>query len=134
MADEQIRQNAISIGRYFTKHSKAAFSLMVAGALVMQCRYVLGAVCKSGMVEFTRRDVTRQCRSFKTAYEVQPVLNHLQSMAISLQRAMMLQPEKVDIPDKSGSSIPVSTEKSHRAVLSFLSQCFRAADMEKNRE
>lgn len=77
VVDEQTMQNAISIGRYFTEHSKAAFSLMGVAALVKQCRYVLDAICKSGMVEFTRRDIMRQCRSFKTADEVQPVLNHL---------------------------------------------------------
>ena len=77
VVDEQMMQSAISIGRYFTEHSIAAFSLMGADALVKQSRYLLDAICKSGMVEFTRRDIMRLCRSFKTADEVQPVLNHL---------------------------------------------------------
>ena len=75
--DEQTMQNAIAIGRYFTEHSRAAFSLMGADALVKQSRYLLDAIGKNGLVEFTRRDIMRLCRSFKTADEIQPVLNHL---------------------------------------------------------
>ena len=77
MVDETTMQNAISIGRYYTEHSAAAFSLMGADALVKQSEYMLEAICKSGLTEFTRRDIMRLCRSFKTADEVQPVLNHL---------------------------------------------------------
>ena len=50
---------------------------MGADALVKQSRYLLDAICKNGLVEFTRRDIMRLCRSFKTADELQPVLNHL---------------------------------------------------------
>lgn len=71
VVDRQTMQNAISIGRYFTEHSRAALSLMGADALIKQCRYLLDAICKSGMVEFTRRDIMRLCRSFKTTDEVQ---------------------------------------------------------------
>ena len=77
VVDETTMQNAISIGRYYTEHSAAAFSLMGADALVKQSEYMLNAICKSGLTEFTRRDIMRLCRSFKTADEVQPVLNHL---------------------------------------------------------
>ena len=77
VVDEAMIQNAIAIGRYFTEHSRAAFSLMGADALVKQSQYLLDAICKKGLVEFTRRDIMRLCRSFKTADEVQPVLNHL---------------------------------------------------------
>lgn len=77
VVDEATMQGAISIGRYFTEHSRAAFSLMGADALVKQSQYLLDAISKNGLVEFTRRDIMRLCRSFKTADEVQPVLNHL---------------------------------------------------------
>ena len=77
VVDEATMQDAISIGRYFTEHSRAAFSLMGADSLVKQSQYLLDAISKNGLVEFTRRDIMRLCRSFKTADEVQPVLNHL---------------------------------------------------------
>lgn len=77
IVDEATMAGAISIGRYFTEHSRAAYSLMGADDLVKQSQYVLDAIVKNGLLEFTRRDIMRLCRSFKTADAVQPVLNHL---------------------------------------------------------
>ena len=68
---------AIAIGRYFTEHSRAAYSLMGADDLVKQSQYALDGIVKNSLREFTRRDIMRICRSFKTADAVQPVLNHL---------------------------------------------------------
>jgi hypothetical protein len=70
-------QNAITIGRYFAEHSKAAFSRMGVDERMKQSKYVLSAIVKNGLVEFSRRDIMRLCRSFKTAEELQPILNHL---------------------------------------------------------
>lgn len=78
VVDKETIQNAISIGRYYTEHSKAAFSLMGADTLAKQSQYVLDAICKNGLAELTRRDIMRLCRSFKTADDVKPVLNHLE--------------------------------------------------------
>lgn len=72
-----IMQNAISIGRYLIDHAKAAFSLMGADDGIKKCKYVLEAIEKSGLVEFTRRDVMRLCRSLKTVDQVQVVLDRL---------------------------------------------------------
>ena len=68
---------AIAIGRYFTEHARAAYTLMGADALVKQSQYALDAILKTGLVEFNRRDLMRLCRSFKTADAAQVVLNHL---------------------------------------------------------
>ena len=68
---------SFAIGRYFTEHSRAAYSLMGADDLVKQSQYALDGIVKNGLLEFTRRDIMRICRSFKTADTVQPVLNHL---------------------------------------------------------
>ena len=69
--------NAIRIGRYYLEHARAAYSLMGADPAVKQCKYVLSAISKYGLTELNRRDIMRICRSFKTAEEVQPVLNRL---------------------------------------------------------
>lgn len=69
--------NAIRIGRYYLEHARAAYSLMGADPAVKQCKYVLSAISKYGLTEVNRRDIMRICRSFKTAEEVQPVLNRL---------------------------------------------------------
>ena len=68
---------AIAIGRYFTEHARAAYTLMGADALVKQSQYALDAILKTGLLEFNRRDLMRLCRSFKTADAAQVVLNHL---------------------------------------------------------
>ena len=94
MVDETTMQNAISIGRYYTEHSAAAFSLMGADALVKQSEYMLDAICKSGLTEFTRRDIMRLCRSFKTADEVQPILNHLTEYGYIAPKAIDAQNSK----------------------------------------
>lgn len=77
VVDEETMAGAIAIGRYFTEHSRAAYSLMGADDLVKQSQYALDGIVKNGLLEFTRRDIMRICRSFKTADTVQPVLNHL---------------------------------------------------------
>lgn len=77
MVSAEAMAGAIAIGRYFTEHSRAAYSLMGADDLVKQSKYALDAIVKNGLVEFNRRDIMRLCRSFKTAETVQPVLNHL---------------------------------------------------------
>ena len=77
VVDEATMVGAIAIGRYFTEHSRAAYSLMGADDLVKQSQYTLDAIVKNGLTEFTRRDIMRMCRSFKKVEQVQPVLNHL---------------------------------------------------------
>ena len=77
VVDERIMNNAIAIGRYFTEHSFSAFSLMGADVLTKQSLYVLKTIKKNGITEFSRRDIMRQCRAFKTTDEIQIILNHL---------------------------------------------------------
>jgi len=77
IVDAETMNKAIAIGRYYTEHSKAAFSLMGADPVVKQCKYVLSAIKKNGLAEFTRRNIMRICRGLRTAEEVQPVLDRL---------------------------------------------------------
>lgn len=77
IVDDATMAGAIAVGRYFTEHSRAAYSLMGADDLIKQSQYTLDAIMKNGLLEFTRRDIMRICRSFKKVEQVQPVLNHL---------------------------------------------------------
>ncbi len=70
-------ENAVTIGRYFLEHAKAAYSLMGADATNKNAQYLLTAIKKEGLAEFSRRDAMRLCRRFKTADSLQPVLNRL---------------------------------------------------------
>lgn len=70
-------ESAIRIGRYFIEHAKAAFSILGADESVRNCKYVLNAIVKNGLVECTRRDLMRLCRALKTTAKIQPVIDQL---------------------------------------------------------
>ena len=69
--------NAISIGRYYIEHAKASYSLMGIDPINKQAEYVLTNIKKNGFYEFSKRDILRASRSFKTVESLTPVLNRL---------------------------------------------------------
>ena len=75
--DRETMENAVTIGRYFLEHAKAAYSLMGADAVNKNARYLLSAIKRERLTEFSRRDAMRLCRRFKTAEGLQPVLDRL---------------------------------------------------------
>ncbi|MDD4366048.1 MAG: DUF3987 domain-containing protein [Eubacteriales bacterium] len=70
-------ENAVRVGKYFLEHAKAAYSLMGADPVNKNAEYLLAAIKRNQMPEFSRRDAMRLCRRFKTADTLQPVLNRL---------------------------------------------------------
>lgn len=70
-------KNAVRIGEYFLEHAKAAYSLMGADPVNKQGEYLLDAIKRGQVGEFSRRDAMRMCRRFHTAESLQPVLNRL---------------------------------------------------------
>lgn len=77
IVDADIMRRAITLGRYYTEHARAAYHLMGADPLVTQCKYLLKAVRESGVAELSRRDAMRLCRGFKNTEELMPVLDRL---------------------------------------------------------
>lgn len=75
--DKATMENAVTIGRYFLEHAKAAYSLMGADAVNKNAQYLLSAIKRERLTEFSRRDAMRLCRRFKTAESLQPVLDRL---------------------------------------------------------
>lgn len=69
--------NAILIGRYYIEHAKASYSLMGIDPINKQAEYVLANIKKNGFYEFSKRDILRASRSFKTVESLTPVLNRL---------------------------------------------------------
>ncbi len=69
--------NAILIGRYYIEHAKASYSLMGIDPINKQAEYVLSNIKKNGFYEFSKRDILRASRSFKTVESLTPVLNRL---------------------------------------------------------
>lgn len=70
-------ENAVRIGEYFLEHAKAAYALMGTDPVNKQGEYLLNAIKRNQLTEFSRRDAMRLCRGFKTAESIQPVLNRL---------------------------------------------------------
>lgn len=70
-------ENAVKIGKYFLEHAKAAYSLMGADPVNKNAEYLLEAIKRNKLTEFSRRDAMRLCRRFKTVESLQPVLNRL---------------------------------------------------------
>ncbi len=75
--DKATMENAVTIGRYFLEHAKAAYSLMGADAVNKNAQHLLSAIKRERLTEFSRRDAMRLCRRFKTAESLQPVLDRL---------------------------------------------------------
>ena len=75
--DRETMENAVSIGRYFLEHAKAAYSLMGADAVNKNARLFLAAVKRKRLAEFSRRDAMRLYRGCKTVESLQPVLDRL---------------------------------------------------------
>lgn len=75
--DRETMEHAVTIGRYFLAHAKAAYSLMGADTVNKDARHLLSFIKRERLAEFSRRDAMRLCRSFKTADSLQPVLNRL---------------------------------------------------------
>lgn len=75
--DRETMENAVTIGRYFLEHAKAAYSLMGADAVNKNAQYLLSAIKRERLTEFSRRDAMRLCRRFKTAESLQLVLDRL---------------------------------------------------------
>ncbi len=69
--------NAILIGRYYIEHAKASYSLMGIDPINKQAEYVLANIKKNGFYEFSKRDILRASRSYKTVDAITPVLNRL---------------------------------------------------------
>lgn len=75
--DRETMEHAVTIGRYFLAHAKAAYSLMGADAVNKNARLFLAAVKRKRLAEFSRRDAMRLYRGCKTVESLQPVLNRL---------------------------------------------------------
>ena len=75
--DRETMEHAVTIGRYFLAHAKAAYSLMGADTVNKDAQHLLSFIKRERLAEFSRRDAMRLCRGFKTADSLQPVLNRL---------------------------------------------------------
>ena len=76
---KQDMDNAIAIGRYFTEHATASYSLMGIDPVNKQCEYVISTLKRLGLTEFNNRVLMRTCRTraFKNTNSIIPVITRL---------------------------------------------------------
>lgn len=70
-------QNAIRLGYYFLEHARAAYQLMGANEEIREAKYVLGKIEKQRLEKFTKRDLVRLCRKYKSTEQLNNPLNFL---------------------------------------------------------
>lgn len=78
IVDADTMQKAINLGSYFTEHAKAAYALMGADETTANAKYLLEMITKHRLERFTRRQIMRLCRRFKSAAQLRPALTQLE--------------------------------------------------------
>jgi hypothetical protein len=66
LLDEINMQSAIIIGEYFLEHAKAAYQMMGTDENVSNANYILRKLKNQNLVQFTKRELIRMCRKFKS--------------------------------------------------------------------
>ena len=75
---EGIMANAIRLGRYFLTNAMMAYDALPEKPMVTQANRILEMITERKLKEFDRRTAMRFCRTFKTAADIQPVLDFLE--------------------------------------------------------
>ena len=69
--------NAIRLGRYYLSHALAVYDAIPEAAMHRDANRILQMIREKNLTEFDRRTAMRNCRTFKTVAEIQPVLDFL---------------------------------------------------------
>jgi hypothetical protein len=75
--------------------------LLMKAERIRNCKYVLTAIQKAGLIEVSRRDIMRLCRTFRTKDEVQPVIDQLADYGYLAEKA----PQKRNGPGRNPSAV-----------------------------
>lgn len=75
---QETMEEAIGIGEYYLAHAKAVYSLMGSDPIIKQCDYMIKQLRKQkDRTSFSKRDLMRLCRQFKTTDEMRQALSRL---------------------------------------------------------
>lgn len=87
VVDELTMKNAIKLGRYFLSHAMAVYDVIPEAAMHKNANRILQMIRDKNLKEFDRRTAMRNCRYFKTAAEIQPVLDFLDDYGYIIRQA-----------------------------------------------
>lgn len=96
VVDEKTMRNAIRIGRYYLNHAQAIYNVVPESTMYKKAAKILQMIVDNKLSQIDRRGAMRNCRSFKTTGDIQPVLDFLEDMGY-----LVLVPQKY-----SGSGRP----------------------------
>lgn len=83
--DVRTMENAIKLGRYFLNHAQAVYSVLPVNAMYKDAEKILQMLVNKKLQQFDRRTAMRNCTSFKTVSEIQPVLDFLEDYGYIVQ-------------------------------------------------
>ena len=91
VVDGPTMAGAVRLAGYFLRNALAAFDALPEKAMFVQAGKILEMIRKKRLHVFDRRTAMRNCRSFKTVAEIQPVLDFLDDYGyIRLEREVAL--------------------------------------------
>ena len=96
VVDEKTMRNAIRLGRYYLNHAQAIYNVVPESTMYKKAAKILQMIVDNKLSQIDRRGAMRNCRSFKTTGDIQPVLDFLEDMGY-----LVLVPQKY-----SGSGRP----------------------------
>ena len=73
----QTMENAITIGKYFLQHSIYCFGEMGADENINNARYIMEKIKHGGRTKYSKTEIVRLCRKFKSVEELSEPLNLL---------------------------------------------------------
>ena len=96
VVDEKTMRNAIRLGRDYLNHAQAIYNVVPESTMYKKAAKILQMIVDNKLSQIDRRGAMRNCRSFKTTGDIQPVLDFLEDMGY-----LVLVPQKY-----SGSGRP----------------------------
>jgi hypothetical protein len=80
VVDEKTMRNAIRLGRYYLNHAQAIYNVVPESTMYKKAAKILQMIVDNKLSQIDRRGAMRNCRTFKTTGDIQPVLDFLEDM------------------------------------------------------
>ena len=77
--------NAIRLGKYYLNHAQAAYDVLPEDGTYRKANIILQMIVDRKLEKFDRRTAMRNCQTFKTVSEIQPILDFLEDYGYIFQ-------------------------------------------------
>jgi hypothetical protein len=83
VVDGKTMGNAIKLGKYYLNHAQAIYNVVPESTMYKKAAKILQMIVDNKLSQIDRRGAMRNCRTFKTTGDIQPVLDFLEDMGYS---------------------------------------------------